>query len=146
MGMEGIHRCFSCCPLSRALPLHSSPGPSLSSFPSSLPTPQVKECPPEFWAGQATLFDLYQWFLFKLSTLLPVVTQAVSCQDQLIWQVSRAPSTVMAPHSHLALHPSCRVSRAGSKPASALACCVHLGTLVSSSVMVITASHGARQP
>lgn len=73
----------------------------------------------------------------------PVVTQAVSCQDQLIWQVSRAPSTVMGPHSHLALHPSCRVSRAGSKPASALACCVPLGTLVSSSVMAITATWGS---
>lgn len=71
MGMEGTHGCLSCCPLSRALPLHSSPGPSLSSFPSSLPTPQVKECPPEFCAGQMTLFDLCQWFLFKLSTLLP---------------------------------------------------------------------------
>ena len=75
----------------------------------------------------------------------PVVMRAVSCQDQLIWQVSRAPSTVMGPHSHLALHPSCRVSRAGSKPASALACCVPLGTLVSSE-MAVTTSHGARQP
>lgn len=71
MVMEGTHGRLSCRPLSRVLPLRSSPGPSLSSFLSSLPNPQVKECPPDFCAGRATLFDLCQWFLFKLSTLLP---------------------------------------------------------------------------
>lgn len=71
MGMEGTHGHLSCRPLSRALPLRSWPGPSLSLFLSSRPTPQVKECPSDVCAGRVTLFDLCQWFLFKLSTLLP---------------------------------------------------------------------------
>lgn len=45
--------------------------PLLSLFLSSFPTPQVKECPSDIYAGRVTLFDLCQWFLFKLSTLLP---------------------------------------------------------------------------
>lgn len=56
-----------------ALPLRSGLAP-LSAYSSPpVPTPQVKECPSDVCAGRVTLFDLCQWFLFKLSTLLPGV-------------------------------------------------------------------------
>ena len=126
-------------------PLHLSPGPSLSSFPFSPLTPQVRLYrPPDFCADLAALFDLCKWFLLKQSTLCcPVVALAVSCQDQLIWQSVQGPlSTQNGPPLHL----SCRVSRAGFNHTSALACCVPLRTSVSSSEMAVTAARGAWQP
>lgn len=71
MGMEGTHGHLSCLPLSRALPPVPGLAPSLSYSSPPFPPPQVKECPSDVCAGRVTLFDLCQWFLFKLSTLLP---------------------------------------------------------------------------
>lgn len=106
-----------------------------------------QECPCDVCAGRVILFDLCQWLpLQTVHTVAQGSCEQFPVRTNWIWQVSRAPSTVMGPLPHLTLHPSCRVSRAGSN--SRLCSCLlwPLGTLVSSPEMAVTTSHGARQP